>query len=596
MYILIIVQTIMAAFAGVLSASALSAYAAESYPYDETAIEDDLDALGAEIPAVSVAGEDVQVIALGEFAFAEDPADCEHYALYVYVYDRAANSYSTMAGENAVNMAVSYDADGEPDGYANLDLVYCSRTDDKTVWKYRVVDEAGQVLANVQAQDAENGKRRYDVAGVQLREVGAAMAQDHYVGKTFYYEGYAEGMSGESALSSTLTVNNTKTVSLDVEHAFYRPEHADLSTCDSLASVYFAIPNEYIEEYGELYAVHAEYLKAITDYIFVTGEQAVYDELSQHVGEDLSGLDLQYGFNVGKRNPDPILDPDFTELINGGFLEYSTTFIYTHSYNMQRETNGIFKHYTRDAMNTLHYIFFSGSEKADNYTVSTNELNEYMLNYSAGKSDLVLGRYARELFSEVDEKKTQLYLSADDTLPITSVDFTSFWESIFGSIYDRETYDVSAIQRVEKVENADQVQEDYYIDTSCYNDFASYYNEHKADSTVYVFHFAVDDYYSERGMNVNNDSNMSYEMNDNAYLAQEAVYLDFDIIDISMNDGEKVTVLGVASDPIDIISSITPPPEDPGVWWVVAIVIAAVLVILLVIVQIVRNQSGGKAK
>ena len=97
----------IAAFAGVLSASALSAYAASAYPYDETAIEDDLDALGAEIPAVSVAGEDVQVIALAEFAFAEDPADCENYALYVYVYDRAGTSYSTMAGENVVNMAVS---------------------------------------------------------------------------------------------------------------------------------------------------------------------------------------------------------------------------------------------------------------------------------------------------------------------------------------------------------------------------------------------------------------------------------------------------------------------------------------------------------
>ena len=213
---------VLVAFAGWISASAISAYAAESYPYDETAIGDDLDALGAEIPAVSVAGEDVQVIALAEFAFAEDPADCENYALYVYVYDRAANSYSTMAGENVVNMAVSYDTHGEPDGYANLDLVYCSRTDDKTVWKYRVVDEGGQVLANVQAQDAANGKRRYDVAGVQLRELGASMAEDHYVGRTFYYEGYATGMSGESALSSTLTVNNEKTVELEVEHAFYR--------------------------------------------------------------------------------------------------------------------------------------------------------------------------------------------------------------------------------------------------------------------------------------------------------------------------------------------------------------------------------------
>ena len=61
-----------------------------------------------------------------------------------------------------------------------------------------------------------------------------------------------------------------------------------------------------------------------------------------------------------------------------------------------------------------------------------------------------------------------------------------------------------------------------------------------------------------------------------------------------MKNGEKVTVLGVVSDPIDVISPITPPPSE-DVWWIVAVIIAAVLIIILVIVQIVRNQSGGKA-
>ena len=185
MYILIIIQTVMAAFAGIFSASAISAFAANTYPYDDTAIADDLSGLGAEIPDISVPGEDVQVIALAEFVFAEDPADCENYALYLYVYDPAGKSYSTMTDENAVNMAVSYDGNGEANGYMNLPLVYCSNTDDKTVWKYRVVDKDGQVLANAQAQDAAEGQRRYDDVGGQVREVGMAMAEDHKVGRTF---------------------------------------------------------------------------------------------------------------------------------------------------------------------------------------------------------------------------------------------------------------------------------------------------------------------------------------------------------------------------------------------------------------------------
>lgn len=587
MYILIIVQTVMAAFAGVLSASALSAYAAESYPYDDTAIADDLSGLGAEIPDISVPGEDVQVIALAEFAFAEDPADCENYSLYLYVYDPAGHSYSTVTDENAVNMAVSYDEYGEANGYMNLPLVYCSNTDDKTVWKFRVVDKDGQVLSNAQAQDAAEGKRRYDVVGVQLREVGTAMAEDHKVGRTFYYEGYSEGMSGESALGSTLTVNNEKVVRLEVEHAFYRPDQENeggSDTYDSLASVYFAIPNEYIEEYGELYAVRAEYLKVITDYIFVTGEQAVYDELSAHVGEDLSGLDLQYGFGAGRHY-----------IVDEQHIGYDLT------YNMRKEKNGVYYHQSDKALDKLYYIFQAEQDKASDRIISTDELTKYMLNYSTGKSDLILGRYARELFSAVDEEKTPVRLSASETLPITQVNLNDWWEMFFGDYYTEVQYNVPAIQTVEKVESAEQVCADYYIDETCYNDFKAYYDEHTTESTVYVFHFAVDDYYSAEAVNLDNQSDWYYEMEQlsrsgkNAYVAQEAVYLDFDIIDISMNDGGKITVLGVVSDPIDIIPPITPPPSE-DVWWIVAAIIAAVLIIILVIVQIVRNQSGGETK
>lgn len=581
MYILIIVQTIMAAFAGVLSASALSAYAAESYPYDGTAIEDDLSGLGTEIPDISVPGEAVQVIALAEFAFAEDPAECENYALYLYVYDPAGKSYSTMTDANDVNMAVSYDGNGEADGYMNLPLVYCSNMDDKTVWKYRVVDKDGQVLSNALLQDAADGKRRYDVVGVQLREVGEAMAEDHKVGRTFYYEGYAEGMSGESALGSTLTVNNEKVVSLEVEHAFYRPDNSSgylSSYYDSLASVYFAIPNEYIEAYGELYAVHAEYLKAVTDYIFVTGEQVVYDELSPHIGEDVNGLDLRYGFGAGRTIAS-------TELL--------IQIMYQHSYNMNKSINGMYWHQTADALSRLYYIFKAEEGKARERIISTDELTEYMLNYSEGKSDLVLGRYARELFAEIDEEKTPVYLSADDTLPITEVTLKDWWEHLFGPGYSEEEYNISAIQRVESVTSAEQVQADYYIDISCYDDFKAYYDANSTEATVYVFHFAVDDYYNTVAVNFDNDDPIC-EMNSDAHLAQEAVYLDFDVIDITMNTGEKKTVLGVVSDPIDVISPITPPPSE-DVWWIVAVIIAAVLIIILVIVQIVRNQSGGKA-
>lgn len=568
---------VLVAFAGWISASALSAYAAESYPYDETAIGDDLAALGAEIPAVSVAGEAVQVIALAEFAFAEDPAECENYALYAYVYDPAGHAYSTLAGENVVNMAVSYDTHGEPDGYANLPLVYCSHTDDKTVWKYRVVDEEGQVLANAQAQDAANGKRRYDVAGVQLRELGASMAEDHYIGRTFYYEGYATGMSGESALSSTLTVNNEKTVELEVHQTFFRPDGINKDNKnrqDVLASVFFSIPDKYIEEYGELYAVHAEFLKALLSPVIVTNNQSFIETMKSLQFQDQSGMEYAC---IGNGQGYYSVEGFF------GGVEFYSDVIFDPGGNVDATLNG------NDGLgriDQINMVFDSGSTAPYDYTVTSEELQKYLEENAKNKD--ILGRYDSRYFSSVDKEKTEVRLTADDDFNLTSITFNKFWLFVWGT---ETEYTMPAIQRVEKAESPEQVERDYYIDQGDYEELKAVYDE--PESTTYVFHFAQSSDFVETGMLLRRGVQYPANLGD-IYFAQQSMYLDFDIIDITMNTGEKKTVLGVVADPIDVIPDLPTPPEGIPDWLVIAIIITAVLGVGLVITQLVRNQSGGK--
>ena len=573
----------IAAFAGVLSASALSAYAAESYPYDGTAIGEDLEGLGAEIPDISVPGEDVQLLALAEFAFAEDSADCENYALYLYVYDPAGHSYSTVTDENAVNMAVSYDGNGEADGYADLPLVYCSNTEDKTVWKYRVVDEDGQVLGNALLQDAADGKRRYDVVGVQLREVGEAMAEDHKVGRTFYYEGYAEGMSGESALASTLTVNNEKVVSLDVHQTFYRPEGINKENenrQDTLASVFFNIPNEYIEEYGELYAVHAEFLKALLSPMIVTNNQAFIDKMSGLQFQDQSGMEYAcIGNGRGYYNVEGIF----------GGVEFYSDVIFDPGGNVDATLNGNSGLGRIDQVNMVFEPEEEDKDKSIFDCVITSERLQSYLEENAENKD-VLGRYDSRYFSSIDEEKTDVRLTTEDEFSLTSITFNQFWLFIWGT---ETEYTMPAIQRIEKVESAEQVERDYYIDEGDYEELKAVYD--KPNSTTYVFHFYQSSDFVETGMLLRRGVNYPANLGD-MYFAQQNIYLDFDVIDVSMNDGEKITVLGVVSDPIDVIPDLPTPPDVTPVWWIVAVIIAAVLIIILIIVQIVRNQSGGKAK
>lgn len=80
-----------------------------------------------------------------------------------------------------------------------------------------------------------------------------------------------------------------------------------------------------------------------------------------------------------------------------------------------------------------------------------------------------------------------------------------------------------------------------------------------------------------------------------AYYAQESVYLNFDIIQLTFNNNGDMTVLACVADPIDIISPITP-PYNPAkdnfwglVWWLGGT--AAVLLILLIVFGVLERKT-----
>lgn len=346
-------------------------------------------------------------------------------------------------------------------------------------------------------------------------------------------------------------------------------------TQDTLASVYFAVPNEVVEQYGEMYAVHCTYLEAETDNIFVTGNTDVYNELRRHVGQDIDGLDLRYGFGTNRRQDMLIIT-------------------YSGSYNKKKLYNGIFKHVTNSEIKTLHYVLpvdggMDEDDSADDYVLQWDVLQEYMLDYSEGKDDLLYNRYARELFRWVAEEETEVTIEADDEYDLTSIGCT--WEDFWNGNFGQDTGGtINAIQEVTSCQSAAQVKADYYLDESCYDGFKEYYDAHSEDGTVYVFHFAMDDYYSVEATELDNE-NALYEMDSNAYLARQTVYLNFDVIDISMKQGEDVVVLGAAASPIDVIPNLTPPVEttpDGGlgdwIWDIIEAVIALVGILLIVAV------------
>lgn len=585
------------AFAG-YSASAITVSAAEvqtgANAFDNTNVNDDLEGLdlSAITPSASL---DPSLFYFTEYCFAAETEDNVNYALYLYVYNPRRFEFRQGDGENVVNIAVEYDESGQPTRYANVGLKYCGSSKgalEGLIIKFRVIDEDNQILANAVEQNRTKNERRYDITGVQLWREGYAMANDYNVGVIYRFSGYAAGYGKyveESMLESTK--QSSQTVSLEVQHGFYRPEYTNgtPNVQDTLASVYFAVPNDVVEEYGDMYAVHCSYLEAVTEGIFVTGNTAVYNELRQHVGQNIDGLDLRYGFGTARST--------FTG--SGVNTVWNPLIItYSQSYNKKIRNNGIFCHLTNDEIKTLYYVLpvdggMDQKNSADDYVVPWTILQEYMLDYSEGKDDLIYNRYARELFSQIAEEETDITLWADDTFHLTSINTS--WESIWNNTFNKDQGgDVQVIQEVKSCQSAAQVKADYMLDESCFDDFKEYYDANEAENTIYVFHFAMDSYYNAEATELDNENSFGYEMDSNAYLARETVYLNFDVIDISMKKGEEMTVLGVVASPIDVIPNLTPPVETTpdgglGDWFAqfmqaIAAIIGALLVVAIIVI------------
>ena len=94
------------------------------YPFDET-------------------GE-VQVISLIEYCYSYKANQRDNYGLYIYVYNPKCLNLSTDSKRNKIQMAVSYDAEGNPDDYEKFSLEYCSKVESgdykNLFYKYKVID------------------------------------------------------------------------------------------------------------------------------------------------------------------------------------------------------------------------------------------------------------------------------------------------------------------------------------------------------------------------------------------------------------------------------------------------------------------------
>ncbi len=598
----------------------LPVYAETENRFDYTYIEDDLKGEDGseewkELPFVEDAAPSLYLFA--EYCYSENALiRAEKYGLYVYVYNPGAEIIN-RAGANAIQLATSYGADGEPNDFEKFPLKYCDNTSgefDKLIYKFRVLG-IEQILSNVVPMDEKNGKRRYDITGIELQTGEAKLPVDYGVSWTYYFSGYAKGCSGNND-ESTLTVERKdfETVSLELKHANYRHGFVE-NIADDLNTVYFSVPEKYFTKYGNLQKIKAEWYEYKTSYQFVTSDLDCYNRLYNFIGVDI-GRHTDFATLSDRVFWD---EKDGFRIHNG--VQVSSTF-FSKGYNGEVEALNPTGWdddwtYTEDyeAIPRMDWLFpRSGVTTRNDYKVPRADVIKYMDWYSSdplsSSQNKILGKYAENLFVDsIDEDRIQYLanpaekrgyvcreIDAGQTENLIQKKDQSFWD-IFWNGLQTESLEFSPI--------VDLTEDKAKILAMDANIFASTYligNQDKdqvfADVKAMLeegehpilFRFAVTDYYASTArFDTAGDRSGIFDkmiaMSDpDGYVAQQTVFLNFDIITLTFRKDGAEKVIGVVASPIDIINGLDPPdnldvPKGCNLWAVIAYIILAILIV-----------------
>lgn len=597
-------------FGVVVSAAPDIAYAAGSeLSYDKTNVMDDLTSSTVNGQPFDVKDypydEDsqAQIVNFVEYCYSYKGNMQSNYGLYVYVYNPQGLNISTNTKSNKIQMAVSYDSDGNPNDYAKFDLLFLSKSEDSNYknlfYKFKVADR--EINGTTFKDRVNSNERRYDVSGVELMEYGKVNAVEYSCGGSYIFTGYAEGYGPDPAAKSTLTstVRELETILLDVRGTNYRTESSSAGKDhqNQLESVYFSVDNDILERYGKLQKVKAEWYEYKTAPIVTISDKGIYDTLNGYVGKNIGEHtdSLRYSLGYGRN---VISSPG------------STVITYDWSYNVDCYSNvglSTFVVDSYDICEMLSYLFYTGGTSVSDYTIPSDTLKQWIYGYDKSNSKGYLpikdGQISADLFLDtVDQNRTRGYncVEIDASEKYDLLSYTAnhgFWDKVcdygfFATLFGKVPTDenVFGIEPIYAVTDTDMSYDDegiaktLLISESDVDEFKEYYdNAKKQDKTTFLFRFAVTDYFAGDVDIEDSQSENGLLIKDTAYMAQETVFLDFDIIQLTFNRDGVYHVIPVVSSPVDVVGAITPPVEFEGYdWW--KIVLAVILIVLLLII------------
>lgn len=477
------------------------------------------------------------------------------YGLYVYLYNPSGKEISRY-GNNYIQMQ-TVTSSGVESGFVKYRLTTLSYSTvegyEKVFYKFRV--------ENVKdlATKVEKGLRQYDISGVEIQFAGDSHSTDFKVGGIYSFNGFIGYHDAGRVETSSLRqfVRDRVTVDLELHPCTWKTKTSDKGAGYQyeVFSVYFAVPNEIIRDYGDKENITKGLKKidgSFEEYKLngvATNVSSRYSTLTKYVGvKDTSSDDIPFVFTVEK---------DILNCFNSnGVLNFLSL-----GENQKIHRYGLAFRYSGNKLNIDSETISAKIEEMESlrggfYTIPVDE-----------------GRVAgKQLYSVSSDDEDLAYSIC--TYASTHKKFLS-WLSGKGELYDEdESYSgISPIRVVSSsdvsgVYSASYIAEQLFISESDVPGLKEFVKSSGLKGkTVYLMRFAVRDYFCNTAKfydrsAILTEGTFSNQWDGGFCYFEKTAFLNFDIISLTYENQYAVsTVLPVVSSPIDVLGNITSTPS-----------------------------------
>ena len=610
--------------------------------FDSMYVLDDLE--GSAVNGVTFRVEDypydpdgeLQLIGFTEYGFSAYANLQQNFGLYVYLYNPALLDIA----DSMCTIQISAGSSGD---YKKYYLQVVSRSEGLTENRFikMKVSNAEKLLESL-----DPNQRVYYVSGIEVMTYGSSAIKEYNISEQYIFSGYAAGYGTDENAESTLQQSSSETESIEItglldRQTVYRDNigNPSVTSHNQVNGVYFGLDKEYIDEFGLLQRIKAEWYEYRTTPILVFDTQATYDKFYASRGVNRFDTTCTYHVvNSTDTAPTPTgsvdtiiyYDPYFSDDADGSHT-----------------SAGGYVWYFNNPIDYLGWVIKGDGDIMHSYVVPESVLKSYREEYESDfVSSLVKDgtvSYSSYLFNtDVGEGRKAGYNVYEFDADNDAFDFTDYgvdtstytgWQkfkTLFGWTPETESVlkDQSPIEIVDNerylqlsaLSKADFARE-MLIDESEVDKFKAYCKSELIKGRVVIhFRFACTEY-EARSAHVHYEGASGVSEVGNAFAAEENVFLNFDVLSLTFkNDDGDYRIFPVVNDPIDIISGIIGPEEQPtfgdeaedlledlaekikqffskssDVFKIIGIVLAvvAVVVVIVLLIKLFSGIGGG---